>query len=62
MRRDSYTYREAAPPEGWGYCGRSFSGTGSNWDGNTDQQTGYPCLDQPGRGEGLQIVIRVLDH
>ena len=30
---------------GWGYCGGS-----SPWDGNTNG-TGYPCIDQPGRGE-----------
>jgi hypothetical protein len=30
----------------WGFC------NGSNvWDGNTNS-TGYPCLDQPGRGKG----------
>ena len=30
----------------WGYC------NGSNiWDGNQNS-TGYPCLDQPGRGKG----------
>jgi len=30
----------------WGFC------TGSNlWDGNSSQ-SGYPCLDQPGRGQG----------
>jgi hypothetical protein len=39
-------------PNGWGYCGTGFSGTGSNWDGNTDAPSGYPCLDQLGRGQG----------
>jgi hypothetical protein len=33
----------------WGFC------TGSNpWDGNTDG-TGYPCMDQPGRGKGKLV-------
>jgi hypothetical protein len=40
------------PPAGWGYCGTSFSGRGSNWDQNADPSTGYPCLDQVGRGPG----------
>jgi hypothetical protein len=52
MRRDNNTYWEAPTPEGWGYCGRTFTGTGSSWDGNDDPASGYPCLDQPGRGEG----------
>src|SRR5262249_17503742 len=39
-------------PNGWGYCGTAFSGTGSHWDGNTDASRGYPCLDQAGRGQG----------
>ena len=52
MRRDNYTYPEATTPNGWGYCGSSFAGTGSNWDGNTNSSTGYPCMDQPGRGKG----------
>lgn len=30
--------------------------TGSNWDGNTEPLTGYPCLDQPGRGQGDLIT------
>jgi hypothetical protein len=32
-------------------AGQAYS-VGSNWDGNTDTDTGYPALDQPGRGEG----------
>jgi hypothetical protein len=51
-RKDNATYGEDATPDGWGYCGTSFNGTGSNWDGNTNTTTGYPCLDQPGRGRG----------
>jgi hypothetical protein len=36
-------------PNNWGYCGNQFGP--SNWDGNTDS-TGYPCIDQIGRGKG----------
>ena len=52
MRRNNTTYNQTAPPNGWGYCGTSFNGTGSAWDGNTIVSTGYPCLDQPGQGVG----------
>jgi hypothetical protein len=52
MRRDNTTYTESAPPAGWGYCGTSFNGSGSNWDQNTNISTGYHCMDQPGQGIG----------
>jgi hypothetical protein len=39
-------YPEGIPPNGWGNCGGS-----SPWDGNTNG-SGYPCIDQPGRGQG----------
>jgi hypothetical protein len=52
MRRDNVTYGEAPAPNGWGYCGTSFNGTGSNWDQNSNPSTGYRCLDQPGQGMG----------
>jgi hypothetical protein len=52
MRKDNKTYPEATTPNGWGYCGTAFNGILSNWDGNNDALTGYPCLDQPGRGAG----------
>lgn len=51
-RRHNATYAQTATPDGWGYCGTEFNGTGSNWDGNTTAAKGYPCLDQPGRGQG----------
>ncbi len=51
-RRSNATYSQTATPNGWGYCGTSFNGTGSNWDGNTPTSTGYPCLDMLGRGGG----------
>jgi hypothetical protein len=52
MRLDNSTYPQTPTPNGWGYCGNSsgLSGDSSLWDGNTT--TGYPCLDQPGRGKG----------
>ena len=56
MRKNSNTYPEGAAPNGWGYCGTAFNGTGSNWDGNTNTSTGYACLDQPGRGMGDRLV------
>jgi hypothetical protein len=43
-------------PNGWGYCGTGPTGLGSNWDGNTNTTTGYPCLDGIGRGQTLQSL------
>jgi hypothetical protein len=37
------------PPNGWGYCGTTYGP--SAWDQNTDS-SGYPCIDQIGRGKG----------
>jgi len=37
------------PPNDWGQCGASYGATG--WDGAADS-SGYPCMDQPGRGAG----------
>lgn len=37
------------PPNGWGYCGTTYGP--SAWDKNTDS-SGYPCVDQVGRGKG----------
>jgi hypothetical protein len=56
MRRNNGTYSQSATPAGWGYCGTSFNGGGSKWDGNNDASSGYPCLDQPGRGQGQRLV------
>jgi hypothetical protein len=39
------------PPTDWGNCGTGTPNGPSNWDGNTNS-SGYPCLDQPGRGAG----------
>lgn len=50
-RTSNAVYPESPAPNGWGYCGTSFDGTGSPWDGNTNTTTGYPCLDQPGEGQ-----------
>lgn len=55
-RKNNDTYSQSPTPTGWGYAGTAFNGTGSNWDGGTvngtDTVLGYPCLDQPGRGQG----------
>jgi hypothetical protein len=51
MRRNNSTYPQSPVPNGWGYCGTSFNGIGSPWDGNLNPTNGYPCLDQPGRGK-----------
>ncbi len=44
----------------WPYGAFTSAGTsyalGSNFDGNSDTLTGYPCGDQPGRGEGDLLV------
>ncbi len=56
IRSDNTSYTQIATPNGWGYAGTEFNGTGSNWDGGTylttDTLKGYPCIDQPGRGIG----------
>jgi hypothetical protein len=55
-RKNNDTYPQVATPKGWGYAGTAYNGKGSNWDGGsvngTDTTLGYPCLDQPGRGQG----------
>jgi hypothetical protein len=38
----------ASPPNDWGNCGSSG---GVGWDGKA-LPNGYPCMDQPGRGQG----------
>jgi hypothetical protein len=50
-RDNTNTYPQSSPPNGWGYCGTAQTGSASGWDGNTSS-TGYPCLDQIGRGQG----------
>ncbi len=52
VRASNATYTQTPTPNGWGYCGTNFNGTGSNWDENTPVSTGYACLDQIGRGAG----------
>jgi len=51
-RDNASEYGQSATPNGWGYCGTAYNGTGSGWDGNTSTTTGYPCIDQIGRGQG----------
>jgi hypothetical protein len=45
---DLQCYRANQAFEPWGRCGSSV------WDGN-QQSSGYPCLDQPGRGLGTML-------
>lgn len=56
QRKNNGTYTQTPTPNGWGYCGTFFNGTGSNWDGNSNTSSGYPCIDQPGRGQGDLLV------
>lgn len=49
--REGDDYAQASSSNGWGYCGNSKTGSLSAWDGN-QSSTGYPCLDQIGRGKG----------
>jgi len=51
-RRTNSPYTQQATPNGWGYCGTTQTGTGSNWDESASTSTGYACLDQIGRGAG----------
>jgi hypothetical protein len=53
VRTNNATYNQTANPNGWGYCGSSMGS--SNWDGNTNS-TGYPCLDNIGRGAGQLLT------
>ena len=50
------TRGSAYPPNGFGLCGNVLQSNGltedSPWDGNQNTTTGYPCIDQPGRGAG----------
>ncbi len=55
-RRTSITYAETATPNGWGYCGTTFTGVGSAWDENILSTIGSHCLDDPGRGVGDLIT------
>jgi hypothetical protein len=51
-RTDNSTYAQTAPPNGWGYCGTSQTGSASVWDQNSAASTGHRCLDAPGTGAG----------
>lgn len=60
-RNTNVTYGETFPSAGWGYCGTSTTQSNgvnedSPWDGNHNTSSGYPCLDQPGRGKGDLIT------
>ena len=49
VRANNTTYRMAATPSGWGYCGTTFGP--SNWDQNASSN-GHACLDSVGYGQG----------
>jgi hypothetical protein len=51
-QRGDGDYIQSAPPLGWGVCGTQVNGTGSAWDFSASTTSGYPCIDQPGRGKG----------
>jgi hypothetical protein len=61
--RNTTAVNETNPAGGWGWCGTTVkiehgagpsNGVGSAWDGNSNTATGYPCLDQIGRGMAVQ--------
>ena len=54
--RNGLSYAQTATPDGWGYCGTNYNGTGSNWDKKTSTATGYPCLDQGAYGQGDMLI------
>ncbi len=59
VRTNKATYSQKATPNGWGFCASSpINGVPgpSPWDGNTDA-TGYPCIDQVGRGKGDLLTV-----
>jgi hypothetical protein len=53
-RDNNGDYSQTAPPNGWGYCGTTQTGSASGWDGNINSNgsNGWPCIDQIGRGIG----------
>jgi len=56
IRSNSSTYNQSATPNGWGYCSSSpINGVAgpSVWDGG---QSGGPCVDQTGRGQGDAVT------
>lgn len=55
-RSSNVTYGEQPTPNGWGYCGTNFNGTGSEWDQNTLTTDGHECLDNVGMGQGHLIA------
>lgn len=68
VRINADTYYQNSMPDGWGYAGSTYGNSGgrynsaggafvgtnvtSIWDGNANTNSGYPALDQPGRGQG----------
>jgi hypothetical protein len=56
-RSNNTTYSQTAAPNGWGYCGTYFNGTGSPWDQNSNTTNGYRCLDNPGTGQADALSV-----
>ena len=56
IREVATGHTQTNTPNGGGYCGNGSNGTASPWDGNTSLATGYPCIDQTGRGQQLQAL------
>jgi len=56
VQRDNLIYAQTATPNGWGYCGTSFNGSGSNWDQSPNTSSGRRCMDRPGAGVGDRLV------
>ncbi len=55
--RNTTNQPETNTPQGWGYCSTNVTtgSVGSAWDGNQPTiATGYPCLDNLGRGQDVQ--------
>jgi hypothetical protein len=49
---DIEPYTQTPTPNGWGYMGTRFNGTGSAWDTSAVTSSGYRGLDQVGSGAG----------
>lgn len=52
IREIATGHTQTDAPNGIGYCGNASDGTASPWDGNSNLATGWPCIDQTGRGQG----------
>jgi hypothetical protein len=50
--REIGNHSQSNTPNGPGYCGTNSNGVAASWDGNSIAATGWPCIDQTGRGQG----------